>query len=353
VRKRTYISWRRRIPLDILFVVMFFIAGEVAIAKVSDLVIKQRVNLITFDKTCRDKNVDVVAIGNSSVEVGVNTVLLSDILSKQFSKGQIGCFNLGVGALPAGVEYFIFKNIISPRKPSTVIVGFSGDGLKSPDIQSFDTYHMLRDYVRFEDIPVLFRISYLDFNTRSDFILRKVSYTYSYRYIIQFGVKLVLKELFVNHRRPVTLIANRVRRLRSLDGNAGFRPISEIKEIVKKEKGDSGEFYEQDELMVKAPQENDYYYLTAMIDLAEKRGISLLFIAMPVEQKYHVSDRVKTILSDNGIKMLDFSNSRKYDKYFLDEEHLNAEGAALFTKDIADYLRKDVPKDEGKKLDRI
>lgn len=330
------ISNSRKLPTAFLIFIAIFILGEYAISKSSHIIIKQKRILFAYNKIVKEEGIDIVAIGHSAVETGINTPLLSELLSAHNYGKKIKCYNLAIGDLPIGVAYFVFKNIIIPARPSLVIIGFWGDEIGRSNIESFDTYHTLRDYTRFNDVLVLFKVSLTDFNDKVDFILRKMSYTYSYRHIIKHGIDLIFHDIIMNKKLPTNLMRARTRQLREIEQQAGFRPFSGIGSPLINIGADTA----SEKIKEKRKNLNSYryYYFSKIIDLARRQDIRLLFIAMPRQGGAGLSHEAKAFLNRNDISLLNLGNVKKYDNYFLDACHLNKEGTKLLTEDIASFL---------------
>ena len=89
-------------------------------------------------------------------------------------------------------------------------------------------------------------------------------------------------------------------------------------------------------------------YINSYIRLCREHEVGLAFVVSPL---YFPSDKnvtvepIAQIARENGVRMLDFSDSDAFlgnDSLFVDPTHLNAAGADLLTKMVADSLREDI-----------
>lgn len=119
----------------------------------------------------------------------------------------------------------------------------------------------------------------------------------------------------------------------------GFFPINRemdsLKKIIRRPLHHLKEDYVYDSLKIQ--------YLNKFID--KTKGINLIFVVSPTwsGQDTIVLDTVRQICKERAIPFLDYSNSPKYkyhNEYFVDDLHLNARGADVFTRDIIHELRK-------------
>lgn len=321
----------KKIPLIFILFLAVYIVGELLIYKASFILIKQMRNLEAFRSATKDAMMDVVAIGNSAVETDIDPHLLAKLLTRKENRA-IKCFNLGVGDLSLGVEYLMIKNIIIPQKPSVIILGFWNEQLSGVDIQSFDTYHTFSEYMRFNDLPVLFYISSLSFNEKVDIILRKLSYTYSYRYIIRVGIDLLVEKMISHKGLPIDFIRSRVSKVGKVQTMNGFRPMLKKEDVL--QTSIPSNF--RTKKIVKSPHE--FAYIERIRKICQDNGVRLILVALPKENEYKVPLSTQRYIKENNLIYLDLSASHTYDKYFYDYGHLNYEGAEVLTTDLVEFL---------------
>ena len=119
-------------------------------------------------------------------------------------------------------------------------------------------------------------------------------------------------------------------------GNQGYRPLyGKIEKIHHRNNGEFKESYDFDSLKLK--------YVNKFIDLS--KNSRLVFVVSPIWRGMDSLKLlpIKKICKERGIEFIDYSNCSKYvhnDKYFVDEIHLNSDGANEFTKDLISELRK-------------
>ena len=85
----------------------------------------------------------------------------------------------------------------------------------------------------------------------------------------------------------------------------------------------------------------EYFY--KLVNKMTDNGIKLYLVYSPLYGKYHSKgiDKIKEIAKENGVMFIDFSTDSSMIKpqYFRDTEHLNHEGATLFSKKVVEMIK--------------
>ena len=85
-------------------------------------------------------------------------------------------------------------------------------------------------------------------------------------------------------------------------------------------------------------------YFKSIITLSKTKNKKLVVVISPFYKKYtRASEEViKQICAEENIPLVSYSDSLEFKQqsYFNDENHLNAMGADLFTKNLSQYLKK-------------
>lgn len=91
-------------------------------------------------------------------------------------------------------------------------------------------------------------------------------------------------------------------------------------------------------------------YLDSIVNYCKSNNILLTLTSSPVHQEYskripkYIVDRYeeeKARLKKQNIRILDFTNAKYKDKYFLNSDHLNTEGSLKFTTQLIEILKGD------------
>jgi hypothetical protein len=91
------------------------------------------------------------------------------------------------------------------------------------------------------------------------------------------------------------------------------------------------------------------YYFKKIIELAKERGIQTFIISVPEYPKWdefyttrmeyiNYKKTINNILSEYNLEMYKYSNQDMEIEDFMNEQHLNSNGAVKFTKDLSNWL---------------
>jgi hypothetical protein len=132
-------------------------------------------------------------------------------------------------------------------------------------------------------------------------------------------------------------------------GNPEFLKYKGYRELIgKHEKGFVNRKY-RDITNAWAIHPDNLYFLDKIIALCKKNNINLIFYSSPFHDRYYKSYKSDNLhkallkyVSENKIPYYDFMTDKYYagDSLFIDKAHLNSEGTNLFTKQLADSLKK-------------
>ena len=111
-------------------------------------------------------------------------------------------------------------------------------------------------------------------------------------------------------------------------------------------------FSESDWIKLRGELSDPYYgYLDELLQIVERNKLNVVFTISPVhsvlnidmKSSYFLWEKVKVYLEDKGHYVLDYRMSEQFysnDEYYTDAIHLNSKGAKLFSKILAQDLKK-------------
>jgi hypothetical protein len=277
---------------------------------------------------------DILFMGNSRVATAIKPSLINQL--NQNPKHSISSYNLGVGSTDIGIHYLLLKRLVEKGKqPKVLIYGFVDNDLTRTNFP--DDYN-LPEASKWNDWKLLFEKSLTSIDSRSDWVTKKLSRVYRYRFIIRSTLS---KRLTQNQVRTAQINKN-------AGGFQDFRNIVEdraVDELNASEKNRYKELYEDDKSWLFNPSST---YLEDLVKLCAQTKIRLVFIEMPVtklrnKMAYNSSYRklyfnqLKTYLKNNNIPLYNLSTVSP-DKYIPDTMHLSDEGATFFTLKLFDVV---------------
>lgn len=252
-------------------------------------------------------------IHNRPPLLSAHTLLMGDshIMTAVNDAEYPGAINLAQEGEPYVVTYFKMKKVVAYNRIDTLIVGFSPHNISSFNDRKFsDTFWC--DEIFDRTYPL---ISLSDLKS---FEVNKTSYA-----------RAVIKNMLLYpNPNPTPYLGHFNRRLDKLD-TSRQQPDQTIKR----------HFY-LDGKELEASQRN-IQYLDSIMAYTRKQGIRLVLLSTPLHEKYQkqIPHTIQTQFTDlsqrlkkRGLEVLDFSAEPYPDQFFADFDHLNYQGASLFTK---------------------
>ncbi len=276
----------------------------------SGLLLKEKFNDISFgDYSIINKSLksdaEVLILGSSRAMHHYNPIIFSETL-------KASSYNTGLGGYGLFLNYAILKERITTKAPKIVILDISPNVIV--DKESYSKLNQLLPYYK--------------------------KYA-SFKEIVQLNPKFSKLELVSNlyvHNSTIYDFA-RSSLLKSKDSNLGYKPLE-----GKIDKNSFEPFYLEDEEI----DNNKMSYLNKIIDLCKKNEIRLIGIISPTYTKFdkenRIIDTIETMLNTNNIEFYNYSNyAELYLKanYFTDQLHMNSVGANIFSKDLAEKIKRD------------
>jgi hypothetical protein len=271
----------------------------------------------------------VMIIGTSTAQHHYDTRILQDSL-------KMNCYNYGQGSQGILFFYAEIETILKRFSPRIIVIDIFPlfqFGKESKD--SYDKLSVL--------LPYCFTVPEL-----RPIILLRSPYE---------KIKL-LSSIYPYNSRIFNIIRNTfdLRPLKD-EGFLGFIPIND-RQLVIDIKQKKPEHADQVSLIGRPFDPVIDSALMSIIDLCQVKGVKLVFIQSPAFRQKGQTEINKIIAENHFIKLLnrtrvpyiDFSDHPSFARHpelFRDENHLNEEGAKLFTTLVSDILLKDFLGDDN------
>ncbi len=250
--------------------------------------------------------IKLVFLGNSMIHDGVDL----DVFNEEASKAggtRVRAIKVNPDGTTIAEWYYLFKKqfIWTGRVPDVLVVGFEDD--YASDSRPASAVHLGSMDVSIEDVPEAMRDEVRSFDERVKFILSWLLLSYANNESI--------------HRRALDMVVPNYREGRLKQRDLNEPPESDDAPAL------------------------DYSYsrLMKFIQVLKENDIKMILVAMPVKQDYRLDDELENILEREGITLIDM---REYngldDDMFKDGQHLNEEGARLFTSVLSRKLMKEI-----------
>jgi hypothetical protein len=279
---------------------------------------------------------DLVLVGDSVLELGVNQDQLAELTGKKVYK--IGLF----GAASAEWYLIIKNNILqAEHKPRVVIIFFRDSILTAPAYRVTGKYFQRVDELATPDDSVLLQKAYI--NTMNP--LEKWADQYLPLYISRLRIRETL-DFYLRYSLP---------RLAGCDtactDNATLQVFQEnnIDEKLLVDAVATAESYLYTSERLDFHSQVDKSFLPDILQLARENGVSLILVrtknlfypdapSEPLSLRRYIQN-FKTYAEENGVIVLDFAHDERLTPgLFYDPLHFTEEGARVFTNLLAEAL---------------
>ncbi len=264
------------------------------------------INISIINQTELDlKNPTTLIIGDSHPKKAIDTKYLSNAK------------NIAQSNEPYILTYWKLKKILETAQPDTIIIGFAH--------QNISTYNDLK----FSEKPwvtEMLKRSYHIMNL-DDLMELKVNYHALF--------KILFKQIALQPRKNHTFFMSKFSNNNHIDVSDAHLVLS------------THYFFKEKALTV---SNHSIEYLNKILEICRKNNIFPILVTTPVHSTYfnkipHVIKerfiKEKKKLEENGFMVIDKSTDESYlDKFYLNTDHLNLNGAEKFTKDLKEQLRK-------------
>jgi len=247
---------------------------------------------------------DLVILGSSRAKNHYNPDILEDSLQlSSYNMGRSGCFILYQSAQ--------FQMLLERHIPKMVIL----------DIVPYDFERNQSDYDRLSLL--------LPYRNRHISIVDKfLKYRSNYE-----TAKVSLSNIYPYNGMILALYSSASDQLNYLEN--GFQPLKDTFRGVYGKR-------EPSNARLDSTKVNEF---KEIINLCKRKSIELYICISPFYADYPSNPTISTaaeIAKENGIPFISFLNNEKYldDSLFATNDHLNANGANLYTSDIANWIKK-------------
>lgn len=324
-----------------------FVLCLLAILLVSGILIPIRYNLTypaklgpEFDAIIKSQSLNdidnekpaIVLIGDSVLEEGVDTTLLSDELG-------LGAYRKPIPGSGTAAWYLFMKNIIFEADHHTdyVVVLFRATILTVPQYRTGGKYfYLLDDYARKEE-PLVANLAFVNLMNP----IEKFAAQYIPAYTARVGIR---EDLDNALRYPIPALTGCDRSCTDeAVGSIFGREVDPIALNIAQE--DAAK-------LLYAPEEMDFdrqietSLLPYMIKLAQQHGTTLVLVRTKVygpesaALKQYTKDLNAYLAAQDGVILLDYeSDSRILEAYYADSLHMNPYGKHKFTQILADDFK--------------
>ncbi|MEH1899754.1 MAG: DUF1574 family protein [Nostoc sp.] len=279
---------------------------------------------------------DILFMGNSRVTTGIKPSMITELSTK--STGYpIQSYNLGIPSTPFGIHYLLLKHEIQQGKqPKLLIYGFVDNELTATGF--FDDANVAQ-LSKDEDLPLLFKKSFVTIDSRSDLLLKKISRVYRYRFLIR---EVLNRYLAHSQLKPVQL-NNNVDGFLDLDNVVRSEAINQLINLEK-----SPYYKGLYDTPINWSFEPSKTYLEDFVKLALQSKIKLIFVELPTTQLHNQMAQksvyrkaylkeLKLYFKNYGISLYSLRDVEP-DDHIPDTVHLSNTGATSFTQILFDKV---------------
>jgi hypothetical protein len=290
-----------------------------------------------FQDKIVEERPDVVLLGDSTINLGIDESLLSSLIDKEVYK-------IGYDGSASAVWYLITKNNItnSPYKPEYLIIFFRGTILTTPDFRTTGEYFAFIDELASPEDELLIQLAYLNQMNWTEQQAERNFPVYAERFnvrdVIDEFTKYPLAELLMGHDRAAADQA-----METVFGTGKMNQAGLDAAIT------TAENYLYTRKNLNFDKQVRQSFLPEIIDLCKESGIRLIFVMMKTNQfpssaeekegleKYRRS--LSNYLMENGLPFIDFTaNEQLSSELFYDILHLKLEGQEILTHLLAEAL---------------
>jgi len=290
-----------------------------------------------FQKAIEESHPDVVLLGDSTLEVGVNQATLSESLEKDVYK-------IGLPGSASAVWYLVIKNniVYSSYKAPVLILFFRDTLLTRPDVRVTGRYFELIDELADHNEPLVTQLSYVEPMSGLERLMEQFLPVYGYRVRMRDGLDRrmrSLSSLFLQDcdEKCVKNSMTTVFSTANLEEEVADRNLRDVELSLYRVR--STDFSQQVERS----------FLPEIIRLCRENGIQLIVarsktLIYPSEQAepaalHRYMRDLADYLDGQDVIFLDFAHDpRLSDDLFSDTVHLSAAGQVIFTRLLGESL---------------
>jgi hypothetical protein len=281
----------------------------------------------------KDKS-QIVVIGDSTIRLGVDEIVLSELTGKSVYK-------LSVPGSASAVWYLLLKNNFaeSAHKPDYVLVVFRDTILTAPGYRVHGSYFERVDEYARADEPVLIEKSFMNLMNPLERLAERFFPLYISRAEIRKSI-----DVDIRYITPSLFGCDGICTDTALGANFGAANL-EPNALTDAIQSAESYLYTPEQLDFNAQVERSY--LPDMIQIAKENNLNLVFVRIKVQSGSGDTPKLKKYLTDlsaylqeHNVPLLNYGNDpRITPDLFRDAIHLNEQGKILFTQLLADGLK--------------
>jgi len=293
-----------------------------------------------FRLVLKDQTPDIVIIGDSYLETGIDRDYLSKLTDKKITK-------IAIPGSASALWYLLLKNNIvsANHKPTYVIILFRGTMLTTPEFRTTGTYLTKIDEFANADDKLLLELAYISQMSNLERIVDQYLPLYEYRHLERLLIDRKLK-----YPLPKYLFGSKTQEVdEALNNVFGNPDIAMLNEII----NDAEAYLYQPEKMDFNSQLRQSF-LPEIIRLCQNNGIQLVLVRTKVvefpteeQQPDGLEEYTKSLeryLASNNVMFIDLAfNPRISTNFFYDNLHMNEKGRFAFTEIFAEEINSQLP----------
>lgn len=253
------------------------------------------------EKIAKADGTRILFLGNSQVRTNLDPAIISQELTAH-GQGEIYIERVYPDATGLGEWYYTFRHyfVDNGNLPNLLVICFADIDLE--DERGLDPSLLAHYYSSAKEVPEIFHEDIRDFDGRTEFLLSGISSS------------------FANRTRVRTRLLNSL-----IPGyqDTAQRLNREMKAAQKP-------------LQKKKP---NYHRLQRLLVIARNNGVRLVIVAMPQANDYSLDPQVPQIIQSEGGIFIDCRQVEGLNRSsFVDEMHLNSDGATIYSHYLARQL---------------
>jgi hypothetical protein len=280
------------------------------------------------------KRPDLVLIGDSVLELGVNADMFSE-------RTGLKSYSIYVPGSGTAAWYLLMKNVIlaTEHHPKYIAIVFRNTMLTVPQYRTTGKYEELLDDYASDNEPLLLELAFIDQMKPPEKFFQKYFPLYSARRKVREDL-----EDFLRYTLPSVLGCNK----RCVDGAIKSTFGMEVDLAV------STQVLEDASKTLYNPEEMNFEkqvadsFLPFMIELAHEKNVTLIFVktgvvgAEPAALDDYSKSLASYISKQKNVYLIDFRHDPRIKKefYYMDGLHFNEYGRVEFTKLLAGEITK-------------
>jgi len=293
-----------------------------------------------FQKVINQEQPDIVLLGDSYLDTGVDETYLNELSNKKILK-------IAKHGSASAMWYLLTKNnIVTARnKPAYVVVFFRGSMLTTPEFRTTGTYLATLDELASPDDRLFVELAYVSQMSEFEKFIDQFLPLYGYRQLARTSIDRVLR-----YPIPTLILEKNTEEVNSALNKAfGAPEIAQLNAII-----NAAEAYQYEPSKLDFESQLPHSFLPELIKLCQDNNIQLVLVrekvieyATEAQQPEGLAEYTRSLemyLDENHVIFLDLAfDPRIKTEFFYDALHMTDEGKMLFTEILAQELKSQLP----------